>query len=140
MTFSYIFPSSLRRRMSRLWGVDVTHWWLPNEEDYPPILQATREFIKDRTAAPKDPFGQDVRDINGIFSTLNIDDPDQIGESGSQQQTPEDTTGQQALAAMDQINLQQMPSDFDDQSMGDDSVPPYLQEMAAAPPPWSVQQ
>ena len=29
--------------MSDLWGVDVTHWWLPNDEGYPPILRALRD-------------------------------------------------------------------------------------------------
>ena len=43
--FSYIYPASLRKRMSDIWGVDVTGWWLPNDEGYPPVLRALRDFI-----------------------------------------------------------------------------------------------
>ncbi|KAI9710342.1 MAG: hypothetical protein M1820_002837 [Bogoriella megaspora] len=134
----YIFPSSLRRRMSQHWGVDVTDWWLPNNEGHPPILRLIREFLKDRMNAmnaPKDQFSQDVRDINGIFSTLNIDDPDQVGDATSPER--EDSSARQALAAMDLANMAKMSGMNLDIDMGsDDSPPQFLQEMAKSQFGW----
>ncbi|GAB7334437.1 hypothetical protein MBLNU13_g06440t1 [Cladosporium sp. NU13] len=81
----YIYPASLRKRMSDLWGVDVTGWWLPNDEGYPPVLRALRDFIDFRAmSAAKEPDAKDVdvRDMAGIFRTMNIerDMPDHVTE------------------------------------------------------------
>ena len=47
--------------MSDLWGVDVTHWWLPNDEDYPPVIRALRDFINFRAeSAAKEPDAKDA--------------------------------------------------------------------------------
>jgi hypothetical protein len=82
---SYIYPASLRKRMSDLWGVDVTHWWLPNDEGYPPILRALRDFIDFRAinaAKELQAKDADVRDMAGIFKTMSIgrDMPDHVTE------------------------------------------------------------
>lgn len=118
--------------MSRLWGVDVKDWWLPNGEGFPPILRATRDFVQARMSAPKDQFSQDLRDINGIFSTLNIDDPDQVGEVASGESGGGATTWQ-ALATLNEASMQQIA--FDDQTTtSGDSPPQFLQEAARTQP------
>ena len=72
--------------MSDLWKVDVTQWWLPNNEGYPPIIRALRDFIDFRAmSAGKQPDAKDasVRDMIGIFKTMNIEDqnmPDHVVE------------------------------------------------------------
>lgn len=65
----------MRKRMSELWNVDVMHWWLPNDEGYPRIIRAIREFIQYRAAGtPTDAAGADVRDMSGIFRDLKVSD------------------------------------------------------------------
>jgi len=69
--------------MSDLWGVDVTNWWLPNDEDYPPVVRALRDFISFRAeSAAKEPDAKDadVRDMAGIFKTMSLerDMPDHV--------------------------------------------------------------
>ena len=62
--------------MSDLWGVDVTHWWLPNDEGFPDIIRSIRDFIEYRARLPADTWGADVRDMNGIFRALDLSEPD----------------------------------------------------------------
>jgi hypothetical protein len=59
--------------MSEAWGVDVTHWWLPNDDGFLPILQQIRAFIEYRTTPPKDRSGERLREMAGIFETLKLD-------------------------------------------------------------------
>ncbi|KAF2235613.1 hypothetical protein EV356DRAFT_444829 [Viridothelium virens] len=133
----YIFPLTLRRRMSRLWGVDVRNWWLPNDEGRPPILRATRDFVQARMSAPQDQFSRDVQDINGIFSSFDLEDPEQVGNaaSSSSEQGDQGTTTWQALAALDETSMQQMVLD-DQTTTSEDSPPRFLQEAARAQPGW----
>jgi hypothetical protein len=50
------------------------HWWLPNDEGYPPIIRSIRKFVEERTAPAKDLPSEDLRDMKAIFSSLNLDD------------------------------------------------------------------
>jgi len=59
--------------MTEAWGVDVNHWWLPNDEGYLPILQQIRAFIEYRTEPPKDWTSERLREMAGIFETLKLD-------------------------------------------------------------------
>ena len=121
--------------MSRLWGVDVRDWWLPNNEGFPPILRATREFVQARVGPPKDQFSQDLQEINGIFSSFNIDDPGPVGEVAASEDG-DDTTLRLAPAEIDGAVMQQML--FDDQTnTSDDSPPQYLQHFARAQLGWT---
>lgn len=61
--------------MADLWGEDVTRWWLPNDEGYPTIIRAIRDFIEYRARVPTDTLGVDVRDMSGIFRSMNIKEP-----------------------------------------------------------------
>lgn len=72
----YIYPAALRQRMTGKWGADVSRWWLPNDEGFPPIIQAIREFIEFRARAPKDTVSEDLRDMKGLFTALTLDDSD----------------------------------------------------------------
>jgi hypothetical protein len=55
-------------------GVGPSDWWLPNDEGCPPIIRSIKDFIKDRTQAPKDQVSDDLREMRGIFSSLTISD------------------------------------------------------------------
>ena len=71
--------------MSDIWNVDVTNWWLPNNEGYPPMIRALRDFIDFRTtSAEMQPDSKDlsVRDMAGIFKTMSLerDMPDHVTE------------------------------------------------------------
>jgi len=50
------------------------HWWLPNDENYPPIIRSIRKFVEERTAPAKDVATEDLRDMKAIFASLNLDD------------------------------------------------------------------
>lgn len=74
ISFRYLYPTALRKRLSDVWGEDVTRWWLPNDEGYPTILQAIREFLEYRALAPQDNVATDLRDMKGLFSALSLED------------------------------------------------------------------
>lgn len=70
--------------MSDLWGVDVNHWWLPNDEGYPGAVRAVRDFIEYRAQIPKDTMDAHVRDMSGIFRTMRIEDQSSLGTDSDQ--------------------------------------------------------
>jgi hypothetical protein len=55
-------------------GAGPSDWWLPNDEACPPIIRSIKDFIKDRTTAPKDQVTDDLREMRGIFNSLTISD------------------------------------------------------------------
>jgi hypothetical protein len=55
-------------------GSGHSDWWLPNDEGCPPIIRSIKDFIKDRTQAPKDQVSDDLREMRGIFNSLTISD------------------------------------------------------------------
>lgn len=69
---SYVYPAAFRNKMSDAWGVDVTRWWLPDDEGYAPILRAIREFVEYRTMPARDRASEELRDMSGIFESLNL--------------------------------------------------------------------
>lgn len=82
---SYIYPPTFRKKMVELWDIpEIHHWWLPNDENYPPIIRSIRDFIEDRTTKPRDQPSEDLREIKGILSKMTIDDsPRDSPESSS---------------------------------------------------------
>ncbi|KAF2705615.1 hypothetical protein K504DRAFT_387678 [Pleomassaria siparia CBS 279.74] len=70
----YIYSNFLRNRMLGEMGVEQSDWWLPNDESCPPIIRSIKNFIADRTTAPKDQASEDLREMKGLFSTLTISD------------------------------------------------------------------
>ncbi|KAF2475639.1 uncharacterized protein BDR25DRAFT_211783 [Lindgomyces ingoldianus] len=70
----YIYSTTLRNRMLEAWGLEPSDWWLPNDEGCPPIIRSIKNFISDRTQEPKDQTSEDLREMRGIFSSLNISD------------------------------------------------------------------
>lgn len=50
------------------------HWWLPNDENYPPIIRSIRKFVEERTSPAKTMPAEDLRDMKAIFALLNLDD------------------------------------------------------------------
>ena len=71
---SYVFPQAFRVRMGSYWNVDVTQWWLPDEESIPPTIRSIHAFITQRTTLPRDKMSADVRAMKGIFTTLCLSD------------------------------------------------------------------
>ena len=65
--------------MTETWGVDVTHWWLPNDEGYPQVVRSIRDFIEYRARVPADDISAHVRDMTGIFRSLDMDGSSQSG-------------------------------------------------------------
>lgn len=70
----YIYSDVLRNRMLESMGVGPSDWWLPNDEACPPIIRSIKDFIKERTTAPKDQVSDDLREMRGIFSSLTMSD------------------------------------------------------------------
>ncbi|KAF2731651.1 hypothetical protein EJ04DRAFT_363804 [Polyplosphaeria fusca] len=70
----YIYSSTLRNRFLEQWGLEPSDWWLPNDELCPPIIRTIKNFISERTTAPKDQASEDLREMKGLFSTLTISD------------------------------------------------------------------
>ena len=81
---SYIYPPSLRQHMSEIWGIDVSHWWLPNDEGYPDAVRAIRDFIEYRQQIPKDTMDAHVRDMSGIFRSLKVEEQNSLRTDSDQ--------------------------------------------------------
>ncbi|KAF2163946.1 hypothetical protein M409DRAFT_68192 [Zasmidium cellare ATCC 36951] len=70
----YIYQASYRKRMTDIWGEDMSHWWLPNDEGYLSTIRTVRDFVEYRATKPRDPWAVGIRDMSGIFRTLNIEE------------------------------------------------------------------
>lgn len=67
--------------MTDTWGIDVSEWWLPNQEGQTPFIKAIQEFTRHRdtfrATAPKDRvhddgFSDEVKEMTGIFTSLEL--------------------------------------------------------------------
>ena len=71
----YIYPYTFRTKMADLFrDRSCMHWWLPNDEDYPPIIRSIRNFVEERTSKAKNLPAEDLRDMKAIFASLKLDD------------------------------------------------------------------
>ena len=84
--------------MTGEWGVDVTRWWFPNDEGCPPIIRSIKNFIEERTTAPRDQTSEDLRDMKGLFNSLSIAD------------SPDRASPQMSLGASRELPLGGMPA------------------------------
>jgi len=50
------------------------HWWLPNDDSYPPIIRSIRKFVEERTSGARDVPTEDLRDMKAIFAQMKLDD------------------------------------------------------------------
>ncbi|PMD50290.1 uncharacterized protein K444DRAFT_547199 [Hyaloscypha bicolor E] len=74
-TNGYIYPYTFRTKMADLFrDRSCMHWWLPNDEDYPPIIRSIRNFVEERTSEAKTLPAEDLRDMKAIFASLKLDD------------------------------------------------------------------
>ena len=55
-------------------GETPSDWWLPDDEACPPIIRSVKDFIKDRTTAPKDQLSDDLREMRGVLNSLTLSD------------------------------------------------------------------
>jgi hypothetical protein len=74
------------------------HWWLPNEEGYPPIIRSIRKFVEERTSHATDLPGEDLRDMKAIFASLNLDDQVSSSPPGEGKGKLKGTVGEVAVA------------------------------------------
>lgn len=73
--FRYIYPLTFRTKMADLFGdPSCMHWWLPNDENYPPIVRSIRSFVEARTTQARDVPTEDLRDMKAIFASMKLDD------------------------------------------------------------------
>ncbi|KAL5412646.1 hypothetical protein PMIN03_004119 [Paraphaeosphaeria minitans] len=86
----YIYSDVLRNRFLGGWGLPTSDWWLPNDEGCPPIIRSIKDFIQERTTAPKDEVSENLREMRGIFGTLTISDSPPDDNSSN---TTEETVG-----------------------------------------------
>jgi hypothetical protein len=72
----------------------MSEWWLPDEKP-PPVVTQIREFIFERQNIRQDTQSASVREMRGIFNTLNLSDassPESVASpsSGSAARQPSD--------------------------------------------------
>ena len=71
----YIYPYTFRTKMADLFqDRSCMHWWLPNDEHYPPIVRSIRKFVEERTSQAKTEPAEDLRDMKAIFASLKLKD------------------------------------------------------------------
>ncbi|KAL9015879.1 MAG: hypothetical protein Q9185_006750 [Variospora sp. 1 TL-2023] len=71
----HTYPPAFRAKMAALWGTtEILHWWLPNDEGYPPIVRSIHSFSEDRTTKPGSQSTEDLRSMKGLFDKLDIQD------------------------------------------------------------------
>lgn len=80
------------------WGIGPSDWWLPNDEGCPRIIRSIKNFIRERTMAPKDQISEDLREMRGIFSTLTMSDSPPEYSAGH---TPTENTNSSAPSSVD---------------------------------------
>ncbi|OJJ46711.1 hypothetical protein ASPZODRAFT_152146 [Penicilliopsis zonata CBS 506.65] len=69
----YITAQKYRTVLATVWDVpDLPHWWLPNDEAYPPLIREIRTMTHERASIPRDHFREDVRDMKMLFWKINL--------------------------------------------------------------------
>ncbi|TVY29510.1 putative transcriptional regulatory protein [Lachnellula hyalina] len=112
----YIYPSTFRTKMADLYhDRSCLHWWLPNDENYPPIIRSIRKFVEERTTPAKDTLSGDLRDMKAIFASLNIDDGKSSVPPGIKK---EDGSNNVAVASEDFGNMGGMAGEGDTSGYG----------------------
>ena len=94
MHCSYIFPLTMRTRMSELFNdPSCVQWWLPNNEGFSPILQSVRAFADERNVTAVSAQTENLREIRHVFAKLQIGE---CGGSSGRGGGPVDAGSQQA--------------------------------------------
>ena len=90
----------------------LSDWWFPNDEGCPPIIRSIKDFIRERTTAPKDEVSENLREMRGIFGTLTVSDSP--GDDNSSNAT-EDTIGlgSGSTSVEDTLYYTGSPTDYD---------------------------
>lgn len=57
----------MRTRLEALWDLDITHWWLP--EDQPRLVKQIRDFVQSK---PNDDTETNLYELKGIFKALQL--------------------------------------------------------------------
>ncbi|KAI9799521.1 MAG: hypothetical protein M1833_004043 [Piccolia ochrophora] len=74
-SLGFIYPATFRVKMAEMWGIDdVQRWWLPTDDNYPPLIRRIRAFVDGRSGDPHDSSSSDLKSMKAIFSALSIGD------------------------------------------------------------------
>jgi len=112
-----VFPASIRAKLEALWNVDLSTWWLPGNEGAPPVMLAIREFTAERIKNYNDDKSDNIRELRGIFNTLNLSD----ASSPESMQSPSSSSNVRGTS--------------DKRSPGNDS---HLQAQGSPDSPWNT--
>ena len=102
------------------------HWWLPNDESYPPIIRSIRKFVEERTSPARDVPTEDLRDMKAIFAQLKLDDgKTHIPVPRSKNRIPQGQVAvvydqswkPEAMAGENLMNIGSLGTDFTDTDM-----------------------
>lgn len=70
--------------MADFWKIpELNHWWLPDDEGYPPIVREIREWTAERVTDARDTFRESVRDLKAVFGNMSLEDCSSAGSSPS---------------------------------------------------------
>ncbi|KAE8151294.1 putative Zn(II)2Cys6 transcription factor [Aspergillus avenaceus] len=71
----FVTPPKFRQALVLAWQLpEINHWWLPDDEGYPEIIQEVRLMTEERTNNPRDNFRESVSNMRSLFWNLNLDD------------------------------------------------------------------
>ena len=105
------------------------HWWLPNDENYPPIVRSIRNFVEERTSQAKNLPAEDLRDMKAIFASLKLDDGVPSASPSATGVKPSSTTGISVAATHDSYlghdSLSNLESGGDPYELGFDNGPGF---------------
>lgn len=79
---SAIFPLTLRNRLAQLFDDETAvRWWLPNDEEFTPILQSVRAFADERNRSAQPSHPEQKREMKDLWdAVMNMRLHDRIDE------------------------------------------------------------
>lgn len=85
MRYSYISPITLRTRMAELFNDETcVRWWLPNDEDFTPLLQNIRAIADERNAMALSTQRESLQQIRHNFARMQIGEEHAEGDDSAQ--------------------------------------------------------
>ncbi|KAK7748797.1 hypothetical protein SLS53_000821 [Cytospora paraplurivora] len=79
----YIFPVTIRRRIAELLQDEtIVRWWLPDDQDFSPIMQSIRAFADERNATTASAHSEKFGEMRTIFAAMRLEGGIAGGTSG----------------------------------------------------------
>ncbi|KAL2140041.1 hypothetical protein VTI28DRAFT_4318 [Corynascus sepedonium] len=84
-SIGYISPITLRTRMAELFNDETcVRWWLPNDEDFTPLLQNIRAIADERNAMALSTQRESLQQIRHNFARMQIGEEHAEGDDSAQ--------------------------------------------------------